>query len=130
MSTSNQEKKPPLSLAQIQDRLFQLRIELTTEMKYALPCYEDGSLSPRRILQKLLSELTELEASAFRLVTTELSQSSLVPKGFASSLDLASTQPPATPESLSTHNFYSPDDMELMQGSDWDLEGNSTELPS
>lgn len=130
MSTSNQEKRPPLSLAQIQDRLWQLRMELINEVEYALPCYEEGALSPRRILTKLLAELTELEASAFQLVMTGTSPSLPVPEGFASSLDLGSIKPQATPEFLSMPSGYSPDDMELIQGSDWDLEGNSTELPS
>lgn len=122
MSNLNPEKKQPLSLAQIQDRLFQLRTELVTDLHYGLPCYEDGTLSPRRILQRLLSELTELEESAFRLVTQGQSRLLPVPEDFVSSLDLGSIQPPATPESLSTHSWYSPDDMELTQGSDWDLE--------
>lgn len=130
MNNSDQEKKQPLSLAQIQDRLWQLRMELLTDMEYGLPCYEDGTLSPRRILQRLLSELTELEASAFRLVTQGPSRSLPVPEDFVSSLDLGHIQPPATPESLSMSNGFSPDDMELIQGSDWDLEEGSNQLPS
>lgn len=130
MKNSDQEKKKPLSLAQIQDRLWQLRMELLTDLKYGLPCYEDGTLSPKRILERLSSELTELEASAFLLVTQGMSQSSPEQKDFASSLDLGSMPPTATPEFLSMPSYYSPDDMELTQGLDSDFEGNSMEQPS
>src|SRR5581483_8706994 len=105
-------------------------MELVTEMQYALTCYEDGTLSPRRILQRLLNELTELEESAFRLVTQGPSQSSLGQKGFASSLDLAAMPQPITPESSSMPSYYSPDDMELMQDLDSDFEGSSNQQPS
>lgn len=130
MSSFNQGNEPQLSLAQIQARLWSLKQDLQQEMEFALPCYEDGSLSPRRILGKLLTELTELETSAFRLVIKGALQSQPELKAFVSSPVLGSIQPPATAESLSMPSWYSPDDMELTQGSDWDLESHSPELPS
>jgi hypothetical protein len=82
------------SLFYINCKLKDLIAHLTTELDYAVACYEDGTLSPRRSLQHIKKELEDLDKFTddligYRYKIGEESQSNTLP-----------IQPPATPESL------------------------------
>lgn len=129
MCISNAGRKKPLSLMEIQFRLFDLKMRVMTEKEFGLPSYEDGSQSPRGFINKLLSELTELEESAYRLVMTEPYLSKPEPTDYVLNLDWVGLQPPATAESLSTPNSDSSDEMDSTPDSDLDSEGSWNQVP-
>lgn len=74
----------------VQFQLADLIAHLDTELDYALPCYEDGTLSPRRSLQYIREKLIDLR----RLVNRD-------PKYVLYGDVINNTlPPPATPEAL------------------------------
>ncbi len=84
-------------------------------MEYGLPAYEDGSLSPRRFLGSMSSQLMGLEASVSALLQTERLLSPLEQKG--SYLNQApQSSSPIDVDWDSTSNGYSTDDGESTLG--------------
>lgn len=123
MKHSNQTKIQPSSLTPILEELSSLNDLLDLETEFALPSYEDGSMSPRLILEQLSNRLSALEVCVSALINGETYLSLPVQKDSYVSRVLASLQPPATPESLSTYNSDFTDDMELFADSPTLLEG-------
>lgn len=61
MKNLKRERELSAKIAPLMDQIQSLEKRVAEEITFALPSYEDGSLSPRKFLWKLFRELVEIE---------------------------------------------------------------------